>query len=353
VRKPNSLSWLCLAAVLFAAGGAACPYAHMAAPPEPLPPPAFERPPTLEEVISAVNRNTAAVNSLSSDTVTLRVEGPDLLTKAIPPLRGNLAWEAPHNFRLTARLSSLTGTEVDIGSNPELFWIWSRWLEPPPGQPPAIFYARHDEFAHSPLRQLAPIEPRQIVEALGLTHLPPDARYQGPNRLGNGLVEITMTTESPQGQLTRTLLVHEQYGWVEQQHLTGADGQPIASMTGSRHRYYAEAGAVLPLHMEIQLANPNLKLIVDVADYQLNAMYGDPVRRWTMPRMDGYQALDIGRAALPAQPAVAPLPPTGAQPAPYGYPQESLPPAAYQPPGAPPTAYSAENTHGPRYRGYR
>ena len=348
MRTTPTLYWLCLAVVLFAGGGASCPYAHVAAPPEPLPPPVFERPPTLEEVISAVNRNTAAVNQLASDSVTLRIEGAGLMSKAIPPLRGDLRWESPLNFRLTASLSSLTGREVDLGSNQELFWIWSRWLEPPPGHPPAIFFARHAEFANSPMRQLAPIEPRQIIEALGLTHLPPEARYEGPTRLGNGLVEIKMTTVGPRGPVMRVLHVHEQYGWVEQQQLYDANGQLIASMSGSRHRYYADAGAVMPLHMEIKLANPDMTLVVDVADYQLNSLYGDPAQLWSMPQMSGYQALDIGRAMPMTQPVGAPLPQPG-----NSYPPGALPPSAYRPPGSPPTAYAAEASEGPRYRGYR
>jgi hypothetical protein len=352
VQTHSSLLWLWLTVVLFAAGGASCPYARVATPPEPLPPAAFQQTPTLAEVIAAVNRNTSAARQLKSDTVTLRIDGTDMLTKAIPPLRGNLAWEAPLRFRMTASLSSLTGTEVDIGSNDELFWIWSRWIQPPPGHPPAIFFARHSEFEHSPLRHLAPIEPRQIVDALGLTTLPPDAQYEGPTPRGNGLVELRVTTSSPRGPVSRVLLVHEQYGWVEQQHLFDADGQRIASMIGSRHRYYPEQQVVLPLHIEIKLANPEITLVIDVADYELNRLTGDPRQLWSMPQMPGYQALDMAR---PPEQQLLDLPTSAAG---SGYPNLPPPPGmeplqgAFPPPGSPPTAYSAENTQASRYRGY-
>ena len=352
--------------VLFAAGGASCPYAHVATAPEPLPPAAFQQSPTLEQVIAAVNRNTAAAHQLKSDTVTLRIEGDTFLSKAVPPLRGNLAWESPLRFRMTASLSSLTGTEVDIGSNDDLFWVWSRWLEPPPGHPPAIFYARHSEFEQSPMKQMIPLEPRQIVEALGLTTLPPNAQYEGPTPQGNGLVEIRMTTPGPRGPLTRVLLVHEQYGWIEQQHMLDANGQLIASMTGSRHRYYAEPQVVLPLHVELKLANPPITLVMDVADYQVNRIMGDPRQLWSMPQMPGYQALDMARPLVDPQPVALPavnqLPPsyplgTGVPSqsdsyAPGAYQNGPLPPVSYPPPGTPPRAYSAENTESPRYRGY-
>lgn len=352
MQTSSTFGWLCLSVLLFAAGGASCPYARVTTPPEPLPPTAFEQPPTLQEVLAAVNRNTSAARQLKSDTVSLRIEGGSMLSKAIPPLRGNLAWEAPLRFRMTASLSSLTGTEVDIGSNDELFWIWSRWLEPPPGHPPAIFFARHSEFEQSPLRQMAPIQPRQIIEALGLTTLPPNAQYEGPTPQGNGLVELRMTTPGPQGPTSRVLLVHEKYGWVEQQHLFDAQGQPIASMTGSRHRYYPEQQVVLPLHIEIKLAQPEITLVIDVADYQVNRLAGDPRQLWSMPQMPGYQALDMARPLPEAQPPGTPTPaPAGAyQQVPP--PPNTSTPNTFRPPGSPPRAYSAENSEGPRYRGY-
>jgi hypothetical protein len=159
------------------------------------------------------------------------------------------------------------------------------------------------------------------------------------------------------------LLVHEQYGWIEQQHMFDVNGELIASMTGSRHRYYPQEQVVLPLHLEIKLTNPAITLVVDVADYQVNRLNGDPRQLWSMPQMPGYQALDMARPLPAAQPVGVPVPaPAGAYPSVPPPPGSSgamqSQPGPYQqqgsfpPPGSPPTAYSAENSMAPRYRGY-
>src|SRR5208283_907331 len=74
--------------------------------------------PTLEEVTGRVNANTATVASVQAQQGTLSITGA-------PSLPMNLAMQPPLNFRVRAS-TVLTGPELDLGSNPELFWIWVR-----------------------------------------------------------------------------------------------------------------------------------------------------------------------------------------------------------------------------------
>ena len=147
---------------LLAVGCRARPYWLRSAPVD-LPPEAFTQTPTLEDVVYVVNANTQRVQKLQTENATLRIEG-------VPALRANLAYEQPQNFRLHAQLSQFTGRELDMGSNPELFWFWIRRDEQP-----SIYYARHNEFAGSPARDLVPIEPIRLMESLGLVWLNPQA----------------------------------------------------------------------------------------------------------------------------------------------------------------------------------
>ena len=55
-------------------------------------------------------------------------------------LSGNIAAERPGRFRLTAG-TAVTGQEIDLGSNDELFWMWVRR-----NQPPAVYFCRHDNL---------------------------------------------------------------------------------------------------------------------------------------------------------------------------------------------------------------
>ena len=95
-----------------------------------------------DQIIAAVNQNSARIQSLSVTGATITI--PDTL--GLPLLSGNIAAERPGRFRLTAG-TALTGQEIDLGSNDELFWIWIRR-----NQPPAVYICRHDKFANSNIR---------------------------------------------------------------------------------------------------------------------------------------------------------------------------------------------------------
>ena len=92
--------------------------------------------PTLAQVMDAVNVNSSRVRTLACNRATLNVQG-------FPTLWASVAFERPQRFRLRA-LTPLTGPELDLGSNDELFWLWLHRE-----QPPTLFYCRHDQFAGS------------------------------------------------------------------------------------------------------------------------------------------------------------------------------------------------------------
>ena len=76
---------------------------------------------TREQIVAAVNQNSARINSLTVTNATISI--PDAL--GLPLLSGNIAAERPGRFRLTAA-TAVTGQELDVGSNDELFWMWIR-----------------------------------------------------------------------------------------------------------------------------------------------------------------------------------------------------------------------------------
>ncbi len=321
-----------------------------------LPPEVFTQSPTLDDVIDVVNANTSRVRQLQTENATLRAEG-------IPTLRANIAYEQPRNFRLRAQLSQFTGSELDIGSNNDLFWLWVKRDEQP-----AVYYARHAEFATSPARDLVPIEPNQLTDALGLIHLSPDDRHSGPTRREN-LLEIRSQIPSPRGDMTRVLLVDAKYGWMVEQHFYDANGQLLLSARASEHRYYPENAVTMPHHIEIRLSPgqpTHLAFDLDVGRYIFNRLAGDPNELWAMPQKKGFPSIDI--AAPQFRPKVAAV-----RPNPYGAGGGYAPPSydalsrgAVVPPdplnafapatagGIPRSVYGPPRTAAvPAYRGYR
>ena len=146
------------------ASGASCPHIvqqYTQPIPRALPPTA-----SLQQVIDVVNDNSARVQSLSTTRATISTPG-------FPSLNANIAFQRPRSFRLVAQ--KFIGPEVDLGSNDELLWFWMKRT-----QPPALFYCRHEQFAVSAARQIMPVEPEWLIEALGVVTFDPASHIEGP-----------------------------------------------------------------------------------------------------------------------------------------------------------------------------
>lgn len=291
---------------LFACGGAGCPQLvqqYSQPLPRALPPNA-----TREQVLEVVNTNSAQVQSLSSQRASLTVPGA-------PTLRATLAYERPRNFRLRAE-TGITGGELDLGSNDELFWFWVKR-----NQPPATYFCRHVDYAQSAARQVVPLPPEWFVQALGAVTFGPDEQHEGPFPVHGGRVEIRSRSLAPNGP-TRITIVDDSRGVVLEQHVYDERGVRLASITMSRHARDAASGVVLPRHVELRWPATHFEMSLDFADLQVNALDPAGGQRWIKPLYAGYPDVDLARigpaqlaspaaspASPPLQPAATPLPP--------------------------------------------
>ena len=185
--------WLLLITTgLFALSGASCPLMlRQYTNPLPRVLPASP-PPTLEQVIDVVNRNSSQIQSFSTNHALISGSG-------FPSLSTSIAFERPQEFRMKA--SSLVGAELDLGSNNELFWFWVKR-----SQSPAVYYCRHDQFAASQARQMTPFEPRWLIEALGIVEFDRSL----PNHLTvlpNDRLQIDTTRNTPEGPVMKVTIL--------------------------------------------------------------------------------------------------------------------------------------------------
>jgi hypothetical protein len=300
--KRTAASWsrpaqgLLLVLVLFCSSGATCtrglrnPFARSLGPPAPevLLPGA-----SLEQVIAAVNQNSARVVSYQTNDASITVPG----MPNIPLLRGNIAAQRPCRVRLQAG-TALGGPEVDLGSNEELFWFWVRRNEPP-----ALYFSRHDQFVGSAAQQVLPIEPQWLFDALGLMQFSPSDQHQGPWPHGNGTLEVQSIVNSRSGQLTKRTVIDTR-ACVLEQHIYDSSGVLLASAVARSHRYFPELGAALPQEVSIRVPSAQLSMSIDVGTLMLNQVADNP-SLWTLPVMSGYPQVDLGTAPPGAVPPIS------------------------------------------------
>ena len=272
--------------VLVCCGGAQC------LPRGPTAPVLLSDAPRLSDVMTVVNQNTDRVQSLLTNDATINVAG-------LPRLRANIAYERPHRFRL--RATSIASTpELDIGSNDESFWFWIKR-----GQPPALYFAKHDRWTTNPSRAAIPIEPQWIIQALGLAHLDPSSQHSDPIRTANGDWVIRSVSRSASG--TRVMLtVVDRHGWVLQQHMETADGRRLASSVATGHRPDPATQVALPQRIEVQIPGQP-RLSIDLGHCLVNPQIQPGEHLWTRPHYPGYAEVDLADAdGIMALPEVAP-----------------------------------------------
>jgi hypothetical protein len=235
---------------------------------------------TLEDVIRVVNANSARIRQVQSSGATLTVDG-------MPPLEASYALERPHLFRLRAE-TRLTGPELDVGSNDSVYWIWIKRSDQP-----AIYWGRHEEFYQSAARNVLPMPPEWLIEALGVVELDPTGQHEGPFRQRPGQLEVRTSTPTPGGPLTKVTVVDDARGWVLEQHLFDAAQQPLASAFAAGFQFDQVNGVSLPRVVDIRLPPTRMNLRLETQQHRVNQLVGDPAQLWTMPQINGAPLVNL------------------------------------------------------------
>lgn len=112
----------------------------------------------LEKSIERINSRNKKIKSIIAEGIRIKVN-----QKTSVNVFGNLSMEKQKNFRLKI-WHSMTGIEMDIGSNEEIFWFWSKRMTPP-----ALYFAKHENTNKTMLK--APLNPMWIMQSLGLNSI--------------------------------------------------------------------------------------------------------------------------------------------------------------------------------------
>jgi hypothetical protein len=236
--------------------------------------------PSLDQIIGAIHDNTQRVRNYMAPQAVISVPG-------VPRLSAQVACEPPRRFRLRAQ-TAVSGNELDLGSNDDLFWLWIRRHEPP-----VMLFCRHDQYAQSSARRLLPIRADWMPELLGLISFNPADSHEGPFPLADGRLEIRSRLTSPDGELLKSTLVDNTTGLVLEQHLFTPTGERLASVRTTQHRVDPTSGAALPRKVEVSWPASDVNFTLDLKAVTTNMPASDPGQLWQMPAYEGYEPVDL------------------------------------------------------------
>lgn len=238
--------------------------------------------PTLEEITSAITRNSRSIQNFTTENASIHMPG------ILMPLPSRVTFERPKRLRIQGALSSLGSQEFDFGSNDALFWLWMRRSQ---GE---MWYCRHDLYPVCPVRSMIPINPDWLIEAMGIVEFKPTDQHYGPSRTEEGNWEIVSHCQTPSGQYIKRTVVDSKIGWILRQELYTPQNELIALAATEDTRfdrvsntYYAKRitvwckgmdGGQMTLDLGLPIFNSSVSLSPSI---------------FVMPEYEGYRAVDL------------------------------------------------------------
>ncbi len=272
LRRYTLLLTLCAG---FLASGSGCRFLDRRPPPAPVFPAILQPGASLPQVIDAVNNHSRRIQSFSTNQAALSGPGIPVTLRST-----NIVFERPRRLRVQA--GTALGSELDIGSNDQLFWFWVRRSEPP-----AVLFCRHDQFASCEASRAIPMEPNWLIEAFGIAEFSPNEQHQGPVLRSDGRLEIHTIRQTPCGPATKKTVVDATTALVHEQHLYDYRGRVVASAVVREHRLDPLTGLVMPKIVDLQCPQAELSMSVNLG----NAVINPPATNaesWSMPTIAGW-----------------------------------------------------------------
>ena len=117
-------------------------------------------------------------------------------------------------------IRTILDRELDIGSNENIFWYWSRRDEYP-----GLYYAKHEDYSRTRLK--TPFNPAFLKECCGLDTIP--VKNVKFIEKGNDILVIEEIKNSFNELVMRTIFVNQETELIEGFVITDMVGNPIAS----------------------------------------------------------------------------------------------------------------------------
>jgi hypothetical protein len=169
-------------------------------------------PTQIPPVIQVLNQRNQKITSFTCDQIAVKTWERGMRFK----LNAKIYFEKTLRFRML--IQSTFGTEIDLGSNDDLFWYWSR-RDPRPG----LYWAKHDDYYKTRLK--TPFDPMFMRDTLGLNEIDLTGAHIGETEK---VMLLTYNRVNASGKpIVYTLFINKITVQIEAIMVTDTSGTPL------------------------------------------------------------------------------------------------------------------------------
>lgn len=223
------------------------------------------------ELISFINQKSAEISSVYSKNVRIYFKqgnGPRFR------VLGEFAIQKDKNFRLIVS-HKITGKEMDLGSNAQVFWFWNKRMDPP-----YLHFSKHENLNKTNLKTV--LNPIWLMESFGI--FPIDFKDAEISKYKNLWFVKNKKVSSLGQQIKYVILLDPKEKKVIGRYLYNSKDELFASSE------YRNFDGIIPRQINFIWYEEGINLEINFEQYQINE--GIDQRYWSMPSYEN--TIDIG-----------------------------------------------------------
>jgi hypothetical protein len=248
---------------------------------------------TKEEIVAYLNKNVLAeegqpgLRGWKTDSAKIRMHGFSA--------SATLQVEAPRNLRLRVSQPLSNTAMLDIGSNADQFWVWSK-----DSKERVVLTCHHKDIAATAahLELPLPVQPEWLMEVLGVVPLDPNEFRMEREIKGSPFIKLIADCHGPTGEpMQRIIQVNACHGLVTLHELRNAEGKVIASASFQGHYHDPDTKLVLVKQIRLELPQDKMLLTLELDRIQVNPAVTQDSMVFALPQMPGHSTIDLAEVA--------------------------------------------------------
>ena len=246
---------------------------------------------TVDDIVCEVNRNILGDGSVPG-LASWRSDNVRVSRSGMPgSLSASLAVEAPRGLRVQVA-APFGGSMMDLGSNGEEYWLWSKDADPN-----ALMVGQHGCAMHPHLAEVMPFEPDWLLDVLGVVPMSPEGVRMTSS--GDTAELITRHHLANGNDVEKVKKVSLVTGEILQHELRDIGGRTIAQAEVVRSFRDPASRLLLPGEVRVRWPDYGQGMTLKISDHVVNP---PSIRRATFqkPMRPHYRTVALTRPAVPS-----------------------------------------------------